>query len=80
VQHLSDIIQFETVSDAAAEHHVVDVQEFHNLGAWLAATYADVWQHFEVEQVNGGCFNLVQLLLWIRPLPAVCRTSQQQLL
>jgi hypothetical protein len=52
VQHLSEIIQFRTVSDAGAEHHVVDVQEFHKLGAWLASTYAEVWQHFTVEKVT----------------------------
>jgi hypothetical protein len=67
VQHLSDIIQFRTVSDAEAEHHVVDVHEFHNLGAWLADTYADVWEHFTVEQVNISQWvpPLVQLLLWV---------------
>jgi hypothetical protein len=52
VQHLSEIIQFATVSDAEAEHHAVNIGEFYKLGAWLASTYADVWQHLQVEQVR----------------------------
>jgi hypothetical protein len=67
VQHLSEIIQFKTVSDAEAGHHVVDVHEFHNLGAWLADTYADVWQHFTVEQVIVNFPKMAQLQVWVSP-------------
>jgi hypothetical protein len=70
VQHLSEIIQFATVSDAEAEHHAVNIEEFHKLGAWLASTYADVWQHFQVEQVRfattdeqPGCCCMVLLIV-----------------
>ncbi|KAF6262167.1 hypothetical protein COO60DRAFT_676903 [Scenedesmus sp. NREL 46B-D3] len=62
VQHLSEIVQFATVSNAAAEHHAVNSEEFRKLGAWLASTYADVWQHFQVEQVGSG--SLSHLLTW----------------
>uniref|UniRef100_A0A383VVP7 Uncharacterized protein n=1 Tax=Tetradesmus obliquus TaxID=3088 RepID=A0A383VVP7_TETOB len=63
------MLQFATTSNPDAEHHAVDVEEFHKLGAWLASAYTDIWQHFQVEQLGSGSLSF--LLTW--------RGSQQQL-
>lgn len=58
------MLQFATTSNQDAEHHAVDVEEFHKLGAWLASAYTDIWQHFQVERVSEPADQMRWAKLW----------------
>lgn len=52
IKHLSDFIQFRTISDAAAPDHVQEADQFQQMDQWMRGTYSDVWEALEVEKVG----------------------------
>jgi len=52
VRRFSEILQFQTVSDALAAGHTHAPDEFDKLNGWLAASFPTVWERLTVEKAR----------------------------
>ena len=62
INRFSRLLQFPSVSSAAAANQVLDEQVFHDMIDFLAASYLLVWQKLHVEMM--GAAELTMLLRW----------------
>ncbi|KXZ52045.1 hypothetical protein GPECTOR_10g1068 [Gonium pectorale] len=62
VQRFSRLLQFRTVSNPGADHHVEEPEQFRRLHEWMAGAFPEAWETLEVEQVGSAGLSL--LIRW----------------